>query len=93
MRVSTPPGAKRRFKELKELQKRTLLKLSLIGVDTSNYLVVHPGGFAFNLMHVGRDGKIPVALNDTDSDVVVSRAYFVFRVSDERGFDICLTLL
>jgi type I restriction enzyme S subunit len=54
-----------------------------VGADTSNYLVVPPGGFAFNLMHVGRDGKIPVAMNDTDSDVVVSSAYFVFRVTDE----------
>ena len=54
-----------------------------VGADTSNYLVVPPGGFAFNLMHVGRDGKIPVAMNDTNSDVVVSSAYFVFRVVDE----------
>jgi type I restriction enzyme S subunit len=54
-----------------------------VGADTSNYLVVPPGCFAFNLMHVGRDGKIPVAMNDTDTDVVVSSAYFVFRVTDE----------
>ena len=54
-----------------------------VGADTSNYLVVPPGSFAFNLMHVGRDGKIPVAMNNTDSDVVVSSAYFVFRVIDE----------
>jgi len=55
------------------------------GADTSNYLVVPPGGFAFNLMHVGRDEKIPVALNDTKDDVIVSPAYFVFRVSDEES--------
>lgn len=54
-----------------------------VGADTSNYLVVPPGAFAFNLMHVGRDGKIPVAINDTESDIVVSSAYFVFRVIDE----------
>jgi len=54
-----------------------------IGTDTSNYLIVPSGAFAFNLMHVGRDGKIPVAINDTDSDIVVSSAYFVFRVIDE----------
>jgi type I restriction enzyme S subunit len=54
-----------------------------IGTDTSNYLIVPSGAFAFNLMHVGRDGKIPVAINDTDSDIVVSSAYFVFRVTDE----------
>ena len=55
-----------------------------VGADTSKYLIVQPGCFAFNLMHVGRDGKIPVAMNDTDSDVVVSGAYFVFRVTDEN---------
>ena len=54
-----------------------------VGADTSNYLVVPTGAFAFNLMHVGRDGKIPVAMNDTDTDVVVSSAYFVFRVINE----------
>lgn len=55
-----------------------------VGVDTSNYLVVPHGYFAFNLMHVGRDEKIPVAMNDTMKDVVVSSAYFVFKVIDER---------
>ena len=56
-----------------------------VGADTSSYLFVPPGGFAFNLMHVGRDGKIPVAMNDTESNVVVSSAYFVFRVIDETA--------
>lgn len=55
-----------------------------VGLDTSKYLIVPPGGFAFNLMHVGRDGKIPVAMNDTETDIVVSGAYFVFRVIDEN---------
>lgn len=55
-----------------------------VGADTSKYLVVPKGCFAFNLMHVGRDQKIPVALNDTDDEVVVSGAYFVFRVIDEE---------
>lgn len=55
-----------------------------VGADTSKYLIVPPGGFAFNLMHVGRDGKIPVAMNDTETDIVVSGAYFVFRVINEN---------
>ena len=54
------------------------------GADTSNYSIVPPGCFAFNLMHVGRDEKIPVALNDTNQDIIVSPAYFVFKVSDEE---------
>lgn len=55
-----------------------------VGTDTSGYLVVPEGHFAFNLMHVGRDEKIPVALNDTGEDVIVSSAYFVFKVINEK---------
>lgn len=55
-----------------------------IGADTSNYLIVPPGHFAFNLMHVGRDEKIPVAINNTEENVVVSGAYFAFKVIDEE---------
>ena len=55
-----------------------------IGVDTTNYSIVPPGHFAFNLMHVGRDEKIPVAINDTEGNIVVSGAYFVFKVIDEE---------
>jgi type I restriction enzyme S subunit len=55
-----------------------------VGADTSKYLVVKPGNFASNLMHVGRDEKIPVAMNDGSEDVIVSSAYFVFRVKTEE---------
>lgn len=55
-----------------------------VGKDTSNYSVVPPNCFAFNLMHVGRDKKIPVALNNTNEELVVSPAYFVFRISKEN---------
>lgn len=55
-----------------------------VGADTSKYAVVPPKCFAFNLMHVGRDEKIPVALNNTDHDLVVSPAYFVFEIIDEN---------
>jgi type I restriction enzyme S subunit len=54
-----------------------------IGADTTNYLIVPPGGFALNLMHVGRDKKIPVAMNDKREDAIVSGAYNVFSVIDE----------
>lgn len=56
-----------------------------VGLDTSNYLVVPSGCFAFNLMHVGRDEKIPVAMNTTMENVIVSSAYFVFKVSNEKA--------
>lgn len=54
-----------------------------VGADTSKYSVVPPNCFAFNLMHVGRDEKIPVALNNTEKNLVVSPAYFVFEIIDE----------
>jgi type I restriction enzyme S subunit len=54
-----------------------------VGKDTSKYSVVPPNCFAFNLMHVGRDEKIPVALNNTNENLVVSPAYFVFQIIKE----------
>ena len=36
-----------------------------VGTDTSKYKVVPPNYFACNLMHVGRDVVLPVALNHT----------------------------
>lgn len=55
---------------------------NVIGTDMTNYKVVANGQFACNLMHVGRDEKIPVALNTEDS-IIVSPAYFVFEVCNE----------
>lgn len=55
---------------------------NVIGTDMSNYKVVANGQFACNLMHVGRDEKIPVALN-TEDPIIVSPAYFVFEVCDD----------
>lgn len=52
-----------------------------VGADTSKYLVVPKNNFACNLMHVGRDERIPIAMNYEDDDVVVSSAYFVFQVT------------
>lgn len=52
-----------------------------VGEDTSGYLFVPPDCFSFNPMHVGRDEKIPVALNNTEHNIVVSPAYSVFRVT------------
>lgn len=54
-----------------------------VGADTSKYKVVPPGFFACNLMHVGRDEVLPIALNHTDSIKIVSPAYTVFRIIGE----------
>lgn len=58
------------------------------GSNTSNYKIVDHNQFACNLMHVGRDEKIPIALNDDNREIVVSPAYTVFRVIDISVVDI-----
>ena len=55
---------------------------NVVGTDLSNYKVVSKGLFACNLMHVGRDEKIPVALQKDDEPIIVSPAYVVFEVVD-----------
>lgn len=50
--------------------------------DTSKYKVVKQWNFACNLMHIGRDMKIPVAINTSDVDLYVSPAYYVFKVKN-----------
>lgn len=54
-----------------------------VGADTSSYKIVPPNHFACNLMHVGRDEVLPIALNHTDKNKYVSPAYTVFRIKDE----------
>lgn len=54
-----------------------------VGADTSKYKVVPPNYFACNLMHVGRDVVLPIALNHSGKNKIVSPAYTVFRVTDE----------
>ena len=55
---------------------------NVIGTDLSNYKIVSKMQFACNLMHVGRDEKIPMAMLTEDSPIIVSPAYFVFEVTD-----------
>lgn len=54
-----------------------------IGVDLSGYKVIKNGQFACNLMHVGRDKCLPVALHRDEKPIIVSPAYFSFEVKDE----------
>ena len=55
---------------------------NVIGTDLSNYKIVGKGQFACNLMHIGRDEKIPIALLYTNERIIVSPAYWVFEVSN-----------
>lgn len=50
-----------------------------VGGDTSSYKVVPPNCFACNIMHVGRDAVLPIALNTTRKNKIVSPAYTVFE--------------
>lgn len=54
-----------------------------VGEDTSKYKIVPPGYFACNLMHVGRDVVLPIALNTTEQNIIVTAAYSVFKLIDE----------
>lgn len=54
-----------------------------VGNDTSNYKIVPPNYFACNLMHVGRDVVLPVALNRTNKNKYVSPAYTIFYLKNE----------
>lgn len=55
-----------------------------VGSDTSKYKLVPPNYFACNLMHVGRDEVLPIAINRTGTNKVVSPAYTVFRIINEN---------
>lgn len=55
-----------------------------VGADTSKYKVVPPTNFACNLMHVGRDVVLPVALNHTTNNKIVSPAYTVFKLIENE---------
>ena len=55
-----------------------------VGEDTSNYKIVPPDYFACNLMHIGRDAVLPIALNRTSKEKFVSPAYTVFYLINEN---------
>lgn len=55
---------------------------NVIGTDLSNYKIVCRNQFACNLMHVGRDEKIPIAILEDSESAIVSPAYFTFEISD-----------
>ncbi len=55
-----------------------------VGDDTSSYKVVPPNYFACNLMHVGRDEVLPIALNHSGKNKIVSPAYTIFKLTKEE---------
>ncbi len=60
---------------------------NVIGTDLSNYKLLRNGRFACNPMHVGRDGRLPVARYTDDTPAIVSPAYFMFEIIDQNEIE------
>lgn len=54
------------------------------GVDLSKYKLVSKGQFAFSGMQTGRDECIRIALFDKDEPIIISPAYSVLKLKDDR---------
>lgn len=58
------------------------------GIDVSKYYLVPPKHFACNLMHIGRDERLPIAYNSSDDNLVVTSAYYVFCIKESKREEI-----
>ena len=54
------------------------------GTDLSKYKVIEKGQFAYSAMQVGRDETIRLALYTEDEPAIISPAYLVIEVRDEK---------
>ncbi len=57
---------------------------NVIGTDLSVYKLVFKNQFACNLMHVGRDERIPMAMLNGNDPIIVSPAYYVFEITKTK---------
>ncbi|API86665.1 restriction endonuclease subunit S [Francisella uliginis] len=57
---------------------------NVTGTDLSKYKVVEKNQFAYNPMHVGRDGVLPISMLELEQKVIVSPAYVIFEVVDKQ---------
>lgn len=82
-------------KRNKGLQVQQLLGLSIskqfipsvaniIGTDMENYKIIRKNQFACSTMQVRRDKKMPVALLKDLDEAIISQAYPIFEVKDEK---------
>ncbi|WP_200149574.1 restriction endonuclease subunit S [Francisella philomiragia] len=55
---------------------------NISGVDLSKYKLIRKNQFSTNIMHVGRDERLPIALYKNEKPSIVSPAYKVFEVVD-----------
>ncbi|MBQ9873161.1 MAG: restriction endonuclease subunit S [Thermoguttaceae bacterium] len=60
---------------------------NIVGTDLGNYKLLRKGRFACNPMHVGRDGRLPIAQYTEEVPALVSPAYFMFEIIDENDVD------
>ena len=60
---------------------------NVIGTNLGNYKLLRKGRFACNPMHVGRDGRLPVARYTEEVPAIVSPAYFMFEIIDENEIE------
>jgi len=79
----------------KGLQVKQLLGLSIskqfipsvaniIGTDMENYKIIRKNQFACSTMQVRRDKKMPVALLQEVDEAIISQAYPIFEVKNEK---------
>ncbi|WP_026811125.1 restriction endonuclease subunit S [Arenibacter latericius] len=54
------------------------------GTDLSKYKIIQKGQFAYSAMQVGRDETIRIALYTDDEPAIISPAYSVIEVIDEK---------
>lgn len=57
---------------------------NIVGTDLSKYKIVAPRQFAVDFMSTIRVHKMPIALNLSSENILVSPAYAVFKVIDEN---------
>ncbi|MDA9807339.1 restriction endonuclease subunit S [Alphaproteobacteria bacterium] len=55
---------------------------NISGVDLSKYKVIRKKHFACNIMHVGRDERLPISLYQEEQPAIVSPAYKTFEVAN-----------
>jgi type I restriction enzyme S subunit len=57
---------------------------NIIGTDMENYKIIRKNQFACSTMQVRRDKKMPVALLQEVDVAIISQAYPIFEVKDEK---------
>jgi type I restriction enzyme S subunit len=57
---------------------------NIIGTDMENYKIIRKNQFACSTMQVRRDKKMPVALLQEMDEAIISQAYPIFEVKDEK---------